>query len=713
MHTNSLGTHPRALPYGARLHLCAPLWLATLLLAMLWLPTGHAAETPRAGCDSCLRRIDSLEQPVALSGHWLFTREDDLHNKDIGIDTAQWRLLKAPGHWKDAYGDGNTFRVGWYRGEFDFNPALIGQPVVLLLNAYMSRVRVYLDGVEIYHRPDKRNIQRYFSTQPIPVLFTITQPRQVLSIRIETPLMIGIYQLPFELRRYSADDQSLAWWQFWGGELRLIVSYVVLFFGLFFLLVYSKTRARLYLIAALTALSVFPFYAAPADYLLKIFPPEPLLALHYSGLYTLFFVYLFCQFFYRFTPRLNWLLGVLYGLLALTLSVSLSQEYLPLFQSARSAFLLTGALLTVLAFYQVLRGALQRRPGANVLLAGTSVLLITALHDVLLGAGLIASTGLTFVGAIGYLATMLYVASSTFANTFVENQQLIKELGTINDNLEGLVAERTEALSASIAELQQAQASLVQAEKLASLGALVAGVAHELNTPIGNALTSASTLQERLQDITRSAADGQLRKSTLSDFLSDGSAIAELITRSCERAANLVSSFKQVAVDQTSEQRRQFDLRALVDDIVTTLRPTLKHLPWHITIEVPSGLHCDSYPGPLGQVISNLIQNAMLHAFTGRHQGNLCISASARSNGEIEMSFDDNGIGMSPAVLARIFDPFFTTRLGSGGSGLGLSVSHNIAIGVLGGSLSARSHLGQGSSFILTFAAHAAATQPT
>jgi signal transduction histidine kinase len=235
-------------------------------------------------------------------------------------------------------------------------------------------------------------------------------------------------------------------------------------------------------------------------------------------------------------------------------------------------------------------------------------------------------------------------------------------------------------------------------------------VAHELNTPIGNALTSASTLQDRLQDITRSAADGQLRKSTLSDFLSDGSAIAELITRSCERAANLVSSFKQVAVDQTSEQRRQFDLRALVDDIVTTLRPTLKHLPWHITIEVPSGLHCDSYPGPLGQVISNLIQNAMLHAFTGRHQGNLRISASARSNGEIEMSFDDNGIGMSPAILARIFDPFFTTRLGSGGSGLGLSVSHNIAIGVLSGSLSARSHLGQGSSFILTFAAHAAAT---
>lgn len=684
-----------------------------MLLAIFWLTSINANESPRVGCDSCLLRIDNLEQPLALSGNWLFTREDDPHNKDAGIDTTHWRLLKAPGHWKDAYDDGSTFRVGWYRGEFDFNPALIGQPVVVLLNAYMSRIRVYLDGVEIYHRPDKRNIQRYFSTQPIPVLFTITQPRQVLSIRIETPLMIGIYQLPFELRRYNADDQSLAWWQFWGGELRLIVSYVVLFFGLFFLLVYSKTRARLYLIAALTSLSVFPFYAAPADYLLKIFPPEPLLALHYSGLYTLFFVYLFCQFFYRFTPRLNWLLGVLYGLLALTLSVSLSQEYLPLFQSVRTAFLLTGALLTILAFYQILRGALQRRPGANVLLAGTSVLLITALHDLLLGAGLIASTSLTFVGAIGYLATMLYVASSTFANTFVENQQLIKELSTINDNLEELVAERTEALSASIAELQQAQASLVQAEKLASLGALVAGVAHELNTPIGNALTSASTLQERLQDITRSAADGQLRKSTLSDFLSDGSAIAELITRSCERAANLVSSFKQVAVDQTSEQRRQFDLRALVDDIVTTLRPTLKHLPWHITIEVPSGLRCDSYPGPLGQVISNLIQNAMLHAFTGRHQGNLRISANAHSNGEIEMSFDDNGIGMSPAVLARIFDPFFTTRLGSGGAGLGLSVSHNIAIGVLGGSLSASSHLGQGSSFILTFAAHAAATHPT
>ncbi|MFY8043139.1 MAG: PAS domain-containing sensor histidine kinase, partial [Rhodoferax sp.] len=253
-----------------------------------------------------------------------------------------------------------------------------------------------------------------------------------------------------------------------------------------------------------------------------------------------------------------------------------------------------------------------------------------------------------------------------------------------------------------VSEQRRAQAALIQAEKLASLGALVAGVAHELNTPIGNAMMSASTLQDSLRGLRTAVENGTLRRSTLDKFLSDSVEISDLVLRSCDRASHLVSSFKQVAVDQTSEQRRCFELGSLVDDIVATLQPMFRHEPWSMVLDVAPGLQCDSYPGPLGQVIANLINNASAHAFVGRSKGVLHIHGGL-VDGHVVMKFVDDGQGMEPGTVARIFDPFFTTRMGQGGSGLGLSISKNIASGLLGGSLGVTSQPGIGSCFTLTF----------
>lgn len=253
-----------------------------------------------------------------------------------------------------------------------------------------------------------------------------------------------------------------------------------------------------------------------------------------------------------------------------------------------------------------------------------------------------------------------------------------------------------------VSERRRAQAALVQAEKLASLGALVAGVAHELNTPIGNALMSASTLRVALRGLRTDVEGGSLRRSAFDKFLTDSDKIADLVVRSCDRASNLLSSFKQVAVDQTSEQRRCFDLSSLVHDMVETMQPMFRHEPWSMAVCVAPDLQCDSYPGPLGQVVANLINNAAAHAFLGRSHGLLRISGEVL-DGMVVMHFVDDGWGMEPITVARIFDPFFTTRLGLGGSGLGLSISRNIANGVLGGNLSASSAPGQGSTFTLTF----------
>jgi signal transduction histidine kinase len=231
---------------------------------------------------------------------------------------------------------------------------------------------------------------------------------------------------------------------------------------------------------------------------------------------------------------------------------------------------------------------------------------------------------------------------------------------------------------------------------------LVAGVAHELNTPIGNALTTASMLTDSSHVLKTALLNNEIRKSSLITFVDDTVQMADVINRSCQRAATLITSFKQVAVDQTSEQRRKFDLHSLVKDNIAALSASVNLAQWGIEIHIPVNIMCDSYPGPLGQVIANLTQNAAIHAFEGRSTGTLKITARTRE-GAVEMLFSDDGNGMDSAILAHIFEPFYTTRVGRGGPGLGLSISLNIATGVLGGTLHAGSQPGYGSQFCLIF----------
>jgi signal transduction histidine kinase len=181
----------------------------------------------------------------------------------------------------------------------------------------------------------------------------------------------------------------------------------------------------------------------------------------------------------------------------------------------------------------------------------------------------------------------------------------------------------------------------------------------------GTALATASTLQETTQDLQNAIERGELKKSTLTYFVEGALPMTHIILSSCQRAANLISSFKQVAVDQTSEQRRNFDFHALVEDNIAALRPSMRNAPVEIVINVEKGIECDSYPGPLGQVIANLVQNAVVHAFAGRQSGRLTISAQLQRN-TVAMQIVDNGKGMDQAVLARILEPFYTTRLGQG-----------------------------------------------
>ena len=296
---------------------------------------------------------------------------------------------------------------------------------------------------------------------------------------------------------------------------------------------------------------------------------------------------------------------------------------------------------------------------------------------------------------------------STYVDV-TEREDSRKKIETLNAELESRVLERTAELEAANAELSQtlktlqlAKDQLVQSEKLAALGALVAGVAHELNTPIGNGLTVASSLEHRVE-MFAGLMEAGMRRSDLQKFVKETGLAAEIMTRNLSRAGHLVSSFKQVAVDQTSSHRRHFELDALIAENLLTLNAATRRYACRIELEVPPKLGMESYPGPLGQVLTNLINNALLHGFAPEDAGTIVIRAEAVGDRLIELSVRDTGRGIDPDNMHRIFEPFFTTRLGQGGSGLGLHIVHNIVSGVLGGQIKVDSTLGKGTEFRLT-----------
>jgi signal transduction histidine kinase len=245
------------------------------------------------------------------------------------------------------------------------------------------------------------------------------------------------------------------------------------------------------------------------------------------------------------------------------------------------------------------------------------------------------------------------------------------------------------------------QTKLVEQEKLAALGSIVAGVAHELNTPIGNSLLVASSLKEKNDAFIQSLRNGSLKRSEMERYCRNSTEAVELIVRNLDTSAQLVSSFKQISADQTSNQRRTFDLAKICEELARTLAARIRREGHQLSINIEPGIMMDSFPGPLGQVLSNLVINAIVHGFESGTPGKIEIEAELHHPSSVTLRCKDNGKGIPEKNLKRIFEPFFTTRLGLGGSGLGLHISYNIVHSVLGGSISVRSEENVGSSFTL------------
>ena len=270
------------------------------------------------------------------------------------------------------------------------------------------------------------------------------------------------------------------------------------------------------------------------------------------------------------------------------------------------------------------------------------------------------------------------------------------ELRSARDALGAEVQQKTEAnreLEQALGRLTAAQEQLVQAEKLASLGALVAGVAHEINTPVGVAVTAASTLRAKALTLRGQYRDDSMRRSDLEAFISLAEDSTRMLLNNLQRAADLIQSFKRVAVDQTSDERRRFQLAAYVREVLLSLGPKLKNV--EVAVDCPDDIWVDSFPGAIAQVLTNFVTNSVLHGFDDGRKGQIQLKAALRGD-QLELSYQDNGRGVKAEHLGRIFDPFFTTKRGAGGSGLGMHIVYNLVSRRLGGRIRALSPEGQG-----------------
>jgi signal transduction histidine kinase len=302
--------------------------------------------------------------------------------------------------------------------------------------------------------------------------------------------------------------------------------------------------------------------------------------------------------------------------------------------------------------------------------------------------------------AVTYSQTDLELLAfvSSHVAVAIARMQADRAVRTAKDRLE----KQNAALNSALTALQEAQSELVRQEKLASLGRLVAGVAHEINTPLGICVTATSHLVQELKLTREELEAGEMTEDSLQQFLQIVDQSLRIMTTNTQRAAALVRSFKQVAVDQSSDDIRSFNLKNYLHEVLLSLQPKLKGRPVKVEVDCRADLSLESFPGAVSQIVTNLVMNSLVHGFEHEQAGRIAIKVELE-DGMVVLDYSDDGIGMDAATLGKLFEPFFTTKRGSGGSGLGAHIMYNLVTGPLGGTVKVSSAPGKGLHYHLRF----------
>ncbi|BAY82451.1 multi-sensor signal transduction multi-kinase [Calothrix parasitica NIES-267] len=309
----------------------------------------------------------------------------------------------------------------------------------------------------------------------------------------------------------------------------------------------------------------------------------------------------------------------------------------------------------------------------------------------------------------GNIIGILYLKNKLTSGVFTKDRIVMLEFlctqaaislenARLYNNLEQKVQQRTKELSQTLEQLKATQNKLVESEKMAALGGLVAGVAHEINTPVGTSITVASNLAARTEDFVNNIEAGQLKRSVLNSYLKTAQESSNLLVQNLHRAGELVNSFKQVAVDQTNLELREFGIKEYIQEVLLSLGTELKQSPHEITVKGENPT-IRTYAGSLAQVVTNLVMNSLIHAYPEQKQGQLNFEIIA-SDEKIKLIYSDDGCGIPEENLSKIFEPFFTTKRNQGGTGLGLHIVYNLITHKLQGSLDIDSQIGKGTKFM-------------
>jgi signal transduction histidine kinase len=318
-------------------------------------------------------------------------------------------------------------------------------------------------------------------------------------------------------------------------------------------------------------------------------------------------------------------------------------------------------------------------------------------HDRAYGVMVVQSYDPTVLYAKAELDLLAFIASHVAVA--IARMQADRAIRTAKASLE----KQNAALNEALTQLQEAQSELVRQEKLASLGQMVAGVAHEINTPLGICVTATSHLVQELKLTREELAAGEMTEDSLAGFFDVVDQSLRIMTTNTQRAAALVRSFKQVAVDQSSDNIRNFNLNKYLNEILLSLQPKLKGSKVKVQVDCPAELEMDSFPGAMSQIVTNMVVNSLVHGFERGQSGNITIRAAIDEGDMVAFEYGDDGAGMDADTLSKLFDPFFTTKRGSGGSGLGGHILYNLVTGPLGGSLRVESAPGKGLQYYLRF----------
>jgi signal transduction histidine kinase len=287
-----------------------------------------------------------------------------------------------------------------------------------------------------------------------------------------------------------------------------------------------------------------------------------------------------------------------------------------------------------------------------------------------------------------------YASYQNFFRDRELNQLKSKELKASYDALNGLNKE----LKNKVLELENSKEQLAQSAKMASLGTMVAGVAHEINTPVGMALTGTTHLYDEVKELENLFTNAKMTENDFTDFLENSMTLSKSIQINLAKAANLVKSFKQVAVDRSSDEDREFLLKEYVEEVLFSLHNEIKKFKHKIVVDIHEDIKVTLNPGALSQIITNFVMNSIIHAFDKDEVGELKLSAFV-DNGKLYFIYKDNGKGLTKEVKEKIFDPFFTTNRANGGSGLGMNIVYNLITTKLDGKVEVVSEIGNGAKF--------------